>query len=53
MEEHVSLATPNYWNKKGDLMVPATVALDGPSSSEGTPQHKPYTHNNQLGYTGV
>ena len=31
----------------------ATVALDGPSSSEGTQQPKPYTHNNQLGYTGM
>ena len=35
MEELVSPAIPNYCNKKGGTAVPALVALDGLTSSEG------------------
>ena len=53
MKEHVSSAIPNYCNKNGGTAVPEMVALDGRSSSEGSPKHNAYTHNNQLGYMGV
>ena len=53
MEELVSPAIPNYCNKKGGTAVPALVALDGLTSSEGIPKHKPFTHNNSMGSTGV
>jgi hypothetical protein len=53
LEELVSPAIPNYCNKKGGVVVPASVALDGPTSSKGTQKQKPFAHNNQLSYTGV
>ena len=49
MEELVSPTIPNYCNNKGGTAVPTSVALDGPSSSEGSHQYYLFTHNNQLG----
>ena len=40
VEELLSPAIPNYCNKKEGTAVLASVALEGRTSSEGTPEHK-------------
>ena len=53
MEELVSPIVLDYCNKKGGTAVPALVALDGCTSSEGTRKQKQLKHKNPLGYMGV
>ena len=52
MEEHLSSTILDSCNRNGGTTVPASVDLDGPSSSEGSHQHYLFTHNNQLGLLG-
>ena len=47
------LRIPIFCNKNEGTAVPAFMALDGLTSSEGTPKHKPFTHNNLLESTDM